>query len=179
MDALSKRATDGAAGAPAPKRKRRTKEEIARDKAAKAAKLQEEQKQVVAQCKLQWDRIVVERTRKLAALVKKDIGDKVKASLAVEKYKTNLAGSVEWKTDLDTLKTMWLPYASAVTPPAEELSADTPVVVLEMCGIALGAVLGRTKIKNGNRMVTTEVAVANLVYYPPTQRVKLWYETVW
>lgn len=175
MDLLSKRSADGEAAAPVPKRKRRTKEEIARDKAAKAAKLQEEQEKVIAECKAAWQRVLA--YRKVQPMTKKDIGDKVKARLAVEQYKTDLAGSVEWETDLATLNSMWVPYASVSTPPAEEVTTTTPVVVLEMSSPGLAAVLGKTKICNGNRMVTTSVNVANLIYYPPSQRAKLWFET--
>lgn len=62
----------------------------------------------------------------------------------------------------------------AIVPSPETISNDTPVVVVNITNQQAGEIFGVTKIKSGNRMETTHLALMCLIFYPGTGKATVW-----
>ena len=56
----------------------------------------------------------------------------------------------------------------------KEFDGTTPVVVIDMGNRAAGEILGVSKIKNGNRMATTDLDRLCVVYRPTEGKATVW-----
>ncbi|KAK3619750.1 hypothetical protein LTR56_023835 [Elasticomyces elasticus] len=127
---------------------------------------------------------------------KKEIGDEVKSCLVIEKYSISSSrinvrllqqASGEQRSMLITLLKLTMDMAffrsffvsnPALTKPIDVQPAsfdeETAVVVAEIGNAAAGELLGVSKVKGGNRMMTTYLRSMCVVFYPKDQKCQLW-----
>ncbi|KAH8670745.1 hypothetical protein BGZ61DRAFT_537377 [Ilyonectria robusta] len=104
---------------------------------------------------------------------KKQIGDRVKAALALNKYALNRT----LQMDTAFFRTFFvdndkLSKPLPITP--TEFDDTTPVVVVDLSRNQSGELLGVTKVKGGNRLATTHLAAMCVVFYPSRGMAKIW-----
>ncbi|KAF2670265.1 hypothetical protein BT63DRAFT_424209 [Microthyrium microscopicum] len=107
---------------------------------------------------------------------KKDIGDRVKASLALEKYHIP---RTHFKMDMDLkfFRNFFIDNDSLtkpLQPTPEDFDEITPVVMIEMGNKSAGEILGVSKVKGGNRMATTHLAAMCVVFRPKQGKCDIW-----
>ncbi|OCL06529.1 hypothetical protein AOQ84DRAFT_321313 [Glonium stellatum] len=101
------------------------------------------------------------------SLNKKELGDRVKSALRLEKYGTQRT-RIDLTMDLAYFNSFFrnpeLKTPIDITP--STFDASTPVVVAELGHAQAGELLGVSKVKGGNRMATTYLASMCVVFYP-------------
>ncbi|KAH7113355.1 hypothetical protein EDB81DRAFT_670264 [Dactylonectria macrodidyma] len=107
---------------------------------------------------------------------KKQIGDRVKAALALNKYALNRT-VISLQMDTAFFRTFFvdndkLSKPLPITPP--EFDETTPVVVVDLSHHQAGELLGVSKVKGGNRLATTHLAAMCVVFYPSRGTAKIW-----
>ncbi|KAM4063390.1 hypothetical protein HRG_012671 [Hirsutella rhossiliensis] len=104
---------------------------------------------------------------------KKQIGDRVKAALALNKYSLNRT----LQMDTAFFRTLFvdndkLSKPLPITP--TEFDDTTPVVAVDLIHHQAGELLGVSKVKGGNRLATTHLAAMCVVFYPSRGTAKIW-----
>ncbi|KAK3660808.1 hypothetical protein LTR56_000566 [Elasticomyces elasticus] len=107
---------------------------------------------------------------------KKEIGDEVKSCLAIEKYSIS-SSRINLTMDTTFFRSFFVSNP-ALTKPIDVQPAsfddETAVVVAEIGNAAAGELLGVSKVKGGNRMMTTHLRSMCVVFYPKDQKCRLW-----
>ncbi|POR37636.1 Uncharacterized protein TPAR_02165 [Tolypocladium paradoxum] len=104
---------------------------------------------------------------------KKQIGDRVKEALALNKYELNRT----LQMDTAFFRTFFVDNDKLSKPPPitpTEFNDTTPVVVVEFTHDQAGALLGVSKVKGGNRFATTHLAAMCVVFYPSRGMARIW-----
>ncbi|KAJ6039124.1 hypothetical protein N7499_003066 [Penicillium canescens] len=107
---------------------------------------------------------------------KKQIGDCVKAALALNKYALNRT-VINLQIDTAFFRTFFvdndkLSKPVSITP--TEFDDTSPVVVVEFSHHQAAELLGVSKVKGGNRLSTTHLAAMCVVFYPGRGTAKIW-----
>ncbi|KAH8753296.1 hypothetical protein F5883DRAFT_469381 [Diaporthe sp. PMI_573] len=110
---------------------------------------------------------------------KKEIGDHVKAALALNKYALNRT-VISLQMDTAFFRTLFvdnnkLSKPLPITP--TEFDDTTPVVVMDLSYHQASELLGVSKVKGGNRFATTYLAAMCIVFYPSRSTAKIWLST--
>ncbi|KAK3718717.1 hypothetical protein LTR37_004936 [Vermiconidia calcicola] len=127
------------------------------------------------------------------SLTKKEIGDRVKSSLALEKYAWPTTVDIEnadrrsrygiprmridMKMDTAFFRSFFIDNNALDSPLAvspADFDAASPVVVVELNHGQAGELLGVSKVKGGNRYSTTYLAAMCAVFRPRDERCTLW-----
>ena len=102
------------------------------------------------------------------------LGDAVKAQIRVEKWCIEARTHATTTCAPEVFRALVVPHAADVTP--AEFSDATPVVVAAVEGSASAAeVFGATKIKGGTRLGSWQADRVELVYFPPSQQLRIWW----
>lgn len=105
---------------------------------------------------------------------RRGLGDCVKKAIVVQKYAIEAKTFVTTTTPLDVFEQLIVPNAATVTPPS--FDASTPVVVASTTSRdAIGEMFGKSKIAGGNRMQTWRADKADVIYFPPSQELRVWW----
>ncbi|KAJ5743324.1 hypothetical protein N7533_010426 [Penicillium manginii] len=107
---------------------------------------------------------------------KKQIGDCVKAALALNKYALNRT-VVNLHMDMAFFRTFFvdndkLSRPLPITP--TEFDDTSPVVVVDFSHHQAAELLGVSKVKGGNRLSTTHLAAMCVVFYPGRGLANIW-----
>ncbi|KAJ5543901.1 hypothetical protein N7494_005180 [Penicillium frequentans] len=107
---------------------------------------------------------------------KKQIGDCVKAALALNKYALNRT-VINLQMDTTFFRTFFvdndkLSIPLPITP--TEFDDTSPVVVVDFSHHQAAELLGISKVKGGNRLRTTHLAAMCVVFYPSRGTAKIW-----
>uniref|UniRef100_A0A7M5WRS5 Uncharacterized protein n=1 Tax=Clytia hemisphaerica TaxID=252671 RepID=A0A7M5WRS5_9CNID len=103
------------------------------------------------------------------------LGDMVKAKIHFEKYAVKANCTCTCKDiSKELFEKLIVPNSSSVTP--ETFTKETPVVVATVKGpLAAAEILGKTKIKATSRFECREIQKMDIVFYPPQERVTMWW----
>ncbi len=105
---------------------------------------------------------------------RRTLGDAVKARIHVEKWCIGASCHCTTQASLDVFRRLIVPNAADVTPVG--FDADTPVVVASVRGTAsAGEIFGKTKITGGTRMGSWSANKMELVFFPPTGELRIWW----
>ncbi|KJZ69678.1 hypothetical protein HIM_10925 [Hirsutella minnesotensis 3608] len=107
---------------------------------------------------------------------KKQIGDCIKAALALNKYALNRT-YINLQMDTAFFRTLFvdndkLSKPLSVTP--AEFDDTTVVVVVDLTHHQAGELFGVSKVKGGNRFATTHLAAMCVLFYPTRGTAKIW-----
>jgi len=105
------------------------------------------------------------------SLSKKEFGDRIKKSLALEKYGSQRT-RINMEMDVAFFRAFFNRSGILIVPP--DFDERTPVVVAELNHNQAGEVFGVSKVKGGNRMVTTYLLSMCVVLYPAQKRASAW-----
>jgi hypothetical protein len=102
------------------------------------------------------------------------LGDEVKAVISVEKWCVAAKCHCETTCSLDVFMQLIVPEAVEVTPTT--ISVNTPVVVALLEGSeSIGRVFGKSKITGGTRMGSWSADMMEVVFFPQTGAMRLWW----
>ena len=101
------------------------------------------------------------------------LGDHVKSKISVEKYTVSARTHCVLTCLMEVFKELVVPNSDEVVP--KEFTEETPVVVASVRRAGAETIFGKTKIMGGNRMQTWYGYKFDLIYYPPTQCLKIWW----
>lgn len=102
------------------------------------------------------------------------LGDAVKAKIQVEKWCIGASCHCSTRIALDVFRNLVVPNAADVTP--AQFGMDTPVVVASIRGTSsAGEIFGKTKITGGTRMGSWSADKMELVFFPPTGELRVWW----
>ena len=102
------------------------------------------------------------------------LGDAVKAKIHVEKWCIGASCHCSTRIALDVFRNLVVPNAADVTP--AQFGMDTPVVVASIRGTSsAGEIFGKTKITGGTRMGSWSADKMELVFFPPTGELRVWW----
>lgn len=102
------------------------------------------------------------------------LGDLVKKKITVEKWTVAAHTCMEATTSAEVFSALVVPNAASVVP--ADFSASTPVVVASvLTSKAIGEIFGHTKIKGGTRLGSWTANKADIVFYPPTGQLRVWW----
>ncbi|CEJ62727.1 hypothetical protein PMG11_11218 [Penicillium brasilianum] len=107
---------------------------------------------------------------------KKQIGDHVKASLALNKYALNRT-VLSLQMDTAFFRTFFVDndkFSKQLPITPTEFDDSSPVVVVELSHQQAAELLGVSKVKGGNRFTTTHLAAMCVVFYPSLGMAKIW-----
>lgn len=102
-------------------------------------------------------------------------GDAVKANIHVEKWCINAkTHCVIEDVEHSAFEELVLPNASSVVP--ANFNNKTPVVVASVTSTAaMGEIFGKSKISGGTRMGSWHANKGEIVYFPPTRTMRVWW----
>ncbi|KAF2097017.1 hypothetical protein NA57DRAFT_77268 [Rhizodiscina lignyota] len=110
------------------------------------------------------------------SLTKKEIGDRVKEALTLQKYHIPRM-RLDMKMDVAFFRSFFV-NNDALSKPLQIAPSDfddtSSVVVVEMGHNQAGELLGVSKVKGGNRMETTYLAAMCVVFRPSEGRCTMW-----
>ncbi|KAK4894811.1 hypothetical protein LTR27_006932 [Elasticomyces elasticus] len=112
----------------------------------------------------------------ICSMNKKEIGDNVKSCLAIEKYSIS-SSRINLTMDIAFFRSFFISNPAITKPIDVQLVSfddETAVVVAEIGNAAAGELLGVSKVKGGNRMMTTYLRSMCVVFYPKDQKCQLW-----
>ena len=102
------------------------------------------------------------------------LGDAVKSKIIVEKWCIGASCHCVTHISLDVFRNLVVPNAAEITPAT--FGADAPVVVASVRGTAsAGEIFGKTKITGGTRMGSWSANKMELVFFPPTGDLRIWW----
>lgn len=102
------------------------------------------------------------------------LGDLVKRNISVEKWCIGARTSIETNTSLAVFEALVVPNATSVTP--SNFGPSTPVVVVAVQSREdLGEIFGHSKIKGGTRMGSWTADKADIIFFPPTGEMRVWW----
>ncbi|KAF7195071.1 hypothetical protein HII31_03539 [Pseudocercospora fuligena] len=102
------------------------------------------------------------------SLTKKEIGDKVKYALRLEKYSISKM-HFEMQMDMQFFRSFFMDsenLTKPLSPMPAEFDDATPIVVVEMNRTQAGELLGVSKVTGGNRMATTLLGRLCVIFRP-------------
>ena len=101
------------------------------------------------------------------------LGDRVKGQIQVEKWCVSARTHCTIEDcDIDVFRALVVPNAESVTP--ESFNKDTPVVVASVAQHAAN-IFGSTKLTGGTRLGSWRADEMELVYFPPTGKMRCWW----
>ena len=103
---------------------------------------------------------------------RRTLGDAVKRGITVEKWCVAARTATTTRCALEVFRALVVPHADRVTPAA--FDAQTPVVV---AAVSKGAasIFGSTKLTGGTRMGSWSADKMELVYFPGTNELRVWW----
>jgi hypothetical protein len=105
---------------------------------------------------------------------RRDLGSQMKKVIQVKRWSVEARTSMETTISLQVFQELIIPHANTVVP--EIFDDTTPVVVASVTdGIELGQIFGKAKIKGGHRFETWSADKGDLIFYPPTGVLRVWW----
>ena len=104
----------------------------------------------------------------------------MKENINVEKWAIEAKTHVETKISMDVFKAVILPHVDGVIP--QSFNEETPVIVASCSSQqTMEEVFGVTKVKGGTRLGSTSAKKGEIIYFPQTQVLRVWWKmgTLW
>ncbi|KZP18733.1 hypothetical protein FIBSPDRAFT_893318 [Athelia psychrophila] len=105
------------------------------------------------------------------SLSKKDFGDRIKSCLKLEKYEIQ---PMHFRMTMDAPFFRAFFGTNGIVIAPSTFDETTEIVVATLTNAQAGAVFGVSKIKNGNRYQSYDLAKMVVIFYPKTSQAEAW-----
>ena len=104
---------------------------------------------------------------------RRKMGDSVKASISCDKYTIAARTHTTIECSFELFEALVIPNCLGTTP--SKYSAKSEVIVCRAQTQGIAEMFGATKVKGGNRYSTFTANNMDLIFYPSTNRIDVWW----